>query len=184
MNPPRLPVVLSTALRIGRSLKRWSTLTFVAMILLSVMGNTGAQAQTAFYKADLDELPGAPGSVIRYEPLQGAPVDASAYRVLYRSTGLRGEPIAVSGVIIVPAGEAPVGGRPVVAWAHPTSGLIPRCAPSLAIFLFQQIQGSREMLQRGYVIAATDYPGLGTPGPSRRPLRLDTRISSVQPAAV
>ena len=71
----------------------------------------------------------------------------------------------MSGVVIVPPGPAPEGGRPIVAWAHPTSGIVPRCAPSLAIFLFQQIQGSRELLQQGYVIAATDYPGLGTPGP-------------------
>jgi acetyl esterase/lipase len=52
-----------------------------------------------------------------------------------------------------------------VAWAHPTSGIVPHCAPSLAIFLFQQIQGLRSMVERGYVVAATDYPGLGTPGP-------------------
>ena len=39
------------------------------------------------------------------------------------------------------------------------------CAPSLAIFIFQQIAGSRELLEQGYAIAATDYPGLGTPGP-------------------
>jgi alpha-beta hydrolase superfamily lysophospholipase len=172
-SPTRLLVVLCTVARIGRSLNRWmmrcdpalAPTTFIAMTFLAVLVNTGAQAQGAFYTASLDELPGAPGSVIRYEPLPGAPVDASAYRVLYRSTGLKGEPIAVSGVIIVPAGQAPPGGRPIVAWAHPTSGLIPRCAPSLAIFLFQQIQGSREMLERGYIIAATDYPGLGTPGP-------------------
>ena len=38
-----------------------------------------------------------------------------------------------------------------------------RCAPSLAIFLFQQIQGLRSFIEQGYVVAATDYPGLGTP---------------------
>jgi acetyl esterase/lipase len=71
----------------------------------------------------------------------------------------------VSGIVIVPAGQAPAGGWPIVAWAHPTTGVVPRCAPSLAIFLFQQIAGSRRLLEDGYAIAATDYPGLGTPGP-------------------
>jgi acetyl esterase/lipase len=52
-----------------------------------------------------------------------------------------------------------------VAWAHPTTGVVPHCAPSLAIFIFRQIQGLRVMVARGYVVAATDYPGLGTPGP-------------------
>ena len=97
--------------------------------------------------------------------MRGAPLGAKAFRVLYRSTGLKGEPIAVSGVAIVPPGPAPAGGRPIVAWAHPTTGIVPRCAPSLALFGFQQIQGLREMVRRGYIVAATDYPGLGTPGP-------------------
>src|ERR1700722_20811747 len=94
-----------------------------------------------------------------------APAGAAAYRVLYRSTGLHDEPIAVSGIIVVPPGPAPEGGRPIVAWAHPTTGIVPRCAPSLAIFHFQQMPGLRNMVQRGYVVTATDYPGLGTVGP-------------------
>ena len=52
-----------------------------------------------------------------------------------------------------------------MAWAHPTTGVVPHCAPSLAIFVFQQMTGSRPLDERGVVIAATDYPGLGTPGP-------------------
>jgi acetyl esterase/lipase len=124
-----------------------------------------ARAQTAFYQASQHEIAGAPGTLIRQEPMFGAPDGASAYRVLYRSTNPDGRPIAVSGVIIVPTGPVPEGGRPIVAWAHPTTGIVPRCAPSLAIFIFQQIAGSRQLLDRGYAIAATDYPGLGTPGP-------------------
>jgi pimeloyl-ACP methyl ester carboxylesterase len=65
----------------------------------------------------------------------------------------------------VPPGDPPPGGRPIVAWAHPTSGVVPHCAPSLAIFLFEQIQGLRSFMRDGYVVAATDYPGLGTAGP-------------------
>lgn len=136
-----------------------------AAIAMALAGHHSALAQGAFYQASPVELAGQPGSLIRREAMSGAPAGASAYRVLYRSTGLKGEPIAVSGVVIVPAGEAPTGGRPVVAWAHPTSGIIPRCAPSLAHFIFLQIQGAKDILERGYIIAATDYPGLGTPGP-------------------
>jgi acetyl esterase/lipase len=90
---------------------------------------------------------------------------ASAYRVLYRSVGVHGEPIAVSGVVVIPAGPAPEGGRPIVAWAHPTSGVVPRCAPSEARFVFQTMMGLRDMVRQGYIVAATDYPGLGTEGP-------------------
>jgi acetyl esterase/lipase len=108
---------------------------------------------------------GAPGTLIRRELNDGAPLGATTYRVLYRSTGLDNKPILVSGVVIVPPGDPPPGGRPIVAWAHPTSGVVPRCAPSLAIFLFEQIQGLRSFVRDGYVVAATDYPGLGTAGP-------------------
>lgn len=124
-----------------------------------------AKAQTAFYHASEQEVAGPPGTLIRQEPMFGAPDGAAAYRVLYRSTDPGGRPIAVSGVVIVPNGPIPEGGRPIVAWAHPTTGIVPRCAPSLALFIFQQIAGSRQLLDRGFAIAATDYPGLGTPGP-------------------
>jgi acetyl esterase/lipase len=122
-----------------------------------------AHAQTPFYEASAREIAGAPGTLIRSEPMAFAPAGAQAYRVLYRSTGMHGEPIAVSGVIIVPPGPAPAEGRPIVAWAHPTTGVVPHCAPSLAIFVFQQMAGLRQLIEQGAVVAATDYPGLGTP---------------------
>ena len=126
---------------------------------------SAAMAQTPFYRAPPSAVVGAPGTLVRQEPIDGAPLGAMAYRVLYRSTGLDDKPILVSGIVIVPQGPSPPGGRPIVAWAHPTSGIVSRCAPSLAIFIFQQIQGLRAMVERGYVVAATDYPGLGAPGP-------------------
>ena len=129
------------------------------------LGAGRAQAQTPFYEASAQEVAGAPGTLIRYEPMAFAPAGAEAYRVLYRSTGMHGEPIAVSGVIVVPPGPAPEGGRPIVAWAHPTTGVVPHCAPSLAIFVFQQMAGLRQLIEQGAIVAATDYPGLGTPGP-------------------
>jgi pimeloyl-ACP methyl ester carboxylesterase len=105
----------------------------------------------------------SPGTLISAEAMPGAPEGARAYRMLYWSTGLDGKPVEVSGVVIAPDGPPPPGGRPVVAWAHPTTGVVSRCAPSLARVFFASIQGLSAMLDRGYVVAATDYPGLGTP---------------------
>jgi acetyl esterase/lipase len=136
----------------------------VAALGMLAAANT-ANAQSEFYRAPASEAAGAPGTLVRQEVIDGAPLGATTYRVLYRSTGLDNKPILVSGVVIVPSGDPPPGGRPIVAWAHPTSGVVPRCAPSLAIFLFEQIQGLRSFVRDGYVVAATDYPGLGTPGP-------------------
>jgi acetyl esterase/lipase len=136
----------------------------LASVYLAVLGSPAA-AQGAFYKATDSEIAGPVGSLIRKEPRVGAAAGATAYKVLYRSTKPDGTPIAVSGIVILPAGRPPAGGWPIVAWAHPTTGIVPHCAPSLALFVFQQMAGSRRLLENGYAIAATDYPGLGTPGP-------------------
>jgi acetyl esterase/lipase len=144
---------------------RWLAAFLGALFLLAV-GGTRAFAQTEFYSAaHIDFSRYSNGALIRSEPIKGAPDGATAYRVLYRSEGLHNEPIAVSGVVIIPPGTSRPNGRLIVAWAHPTTGIVSQCAPSLARVLFESIQGLHEMLRRGYVVTATDYPGLGTAGP-------------------
>jgi acetyl esterase/lipase len=71
----------------------------------------------------------------------------------------------VSGIAIVPSSPPPAGGRDVVAWAHPTTGVARRCAPSLSPFGIGWIPDLEGLLARGYIVTATDYPGLGTRGP-------------------
>jgi acetyl esterase/lipase len=155
-----------TVLPPGMANKSTALRGLAAFCIVAFAGEAGgASAQTPFYQATAEEIAGRPGTLIRSEPMLSAPGDGYAYRVLYRSTGLHDEPIAVSGVVIIPRGAPPPGGRPVVAWAHPTTGVVPHCAPSLAIFAFQQMMGSRPLIERGAIIAATDYPGLGTAGP-------------------
>jgi acetyl esterase/lipase len=111
-----------------------------------------------------------PGAILNVWPLEGGgPTDGDggggqAFRILYRSTGLKGEPIEVSGAIFIPGGKAPPGGRDVIAWAHPTSGVVGKCAPSLMPDTAGMIWGLQSMLAKGYIVVATDYPGLGTPG--------------------
>ncbi len=142
-----------------------SGLLTTTLALITLASAQTAMAQGPFYQTTPADLIGPPGSVIREEVTNDDRKGATDYRVLYRSVGLHGEPIAVSGTIIVPVGPAPAGGRPIVAWAHPTSGIEPQCGPSLATFRFQQIMGLRDMVRRGYVVTATDYSGLGAGGP-------------------
>ena len=140
----------------------------VGLFALTTQSHAGGQdgaREAAFYAATPSALPGPPGSLLRAEPMTGAPLSADAYRILYRSTGLKGEPIAVSGLVVIPAGDAPAAGRPIVAWAHPTTGVVSACAPSLNRFAFQTIIGLRDFVAAGDIVVATDYPGLGTPGP-------------------
>ena len=76
----------------------------------------------------------------------GAPANAKAFRIVYRSTGLNGEPIAVSATVIYPDGPAPPEGRNVIAWAHYTTGVAQRCAPTLLPNLSGTIAGLEQML--------------------------------------
>ncbi len=109
-----------------------------------------------------------PGDVLRVEEVEltGPLAGASGWRVLYRSTTADGAPAVVSGMVLAPAGDPPEGGRPVVAWAHGTTGIADRCAPSATGNLFYDDYGQvgRDLLDQGFVVAATDYHGLGTPG--------------------
>jgi acetyl esterase/lipase len=137
---------------------------FSPLLALAASLVAAGPALAGFYDATKAELAGKPGTLIRAEAMRGLAV-GKVYRVLYRSTGLSGEPIAVSGMVIVPGGHAPAGGRDIVAWAHPTTGVTQPCAPSLEGNPLETIPGLRGLLSRGFVVAATDYPGLGTPGP-------------------
>ena len=129
-------------------------------------------ADPAFYDVttlDPAEVGAAePGAVLRSEmvELTGPLAGASGWRILYRSTDASGAPAVVSGMVLVPAGAPPEGGRPVVAWAHGTTGIADRCAPSATGNLFYDDYGAegRRLLDQGFVVTATDYHGLGTPG--------------------
>ncbi len=112
-----------------------------------------------------DLEPGQPGDVIAVQELDevGAEVTGTMLRVLYHSESLEGDDIAVSGIIVVPDGEPPAGGRPVLSWAHGTTGIADECAPSKAPAA-DQLALVAPFLERGMVFAATDYEGLGTPG--------------------
>jgi len=137
----------------------------LAAALTASLHATPAAARP-LHQVEPGSVAGKPGSIIRVWPLQGGgPAGADAFRILYRSTGLKGEPIAVSGSIFIPSGPAPAGGRNVIAWAHPTTGVVSSCAPSLMPDDAGMIWGLPDMLAQGYVVTATDYPGLGTPGP-------------------
>lgn len=143
---------------------RPAALVALAAALAGVTGCAGsARKPDAFYAPPPLEA-GKPGDVVRIEPADGGPDGARSFRMLYRSTGMDGKPEAVSAMLVVPDGPAPGDGRPVVAWAHPTTGVVRDCAPSLQAGWRKTIPGLDAMVAAGMVVVATDYPGLGTPG--------------------
>lgn len=48
---------------------------------------------------------------------------------MYLSTDLEGNAIAVTGTVVAPAGTSPEP-RPIIAWAHGTTGIRPECGVS------------------------------------------------------
>lgn len=115
-----------------------------------------------------------PGSLVEVTPL--APNDhftdagVTAARVVYRSTTTAGQPAEVSGVVAVPAGKAPDGGWPIIAFGHSLTGVTENCAPSLARGLGGYATAMTVMLNRGYMVMMPDFQGLGVSGPPHAPL--------------
>lgn len=110
-----------------------------------------------------DPLPvGKPGALIASEAVDAPGLNGSMSRVMYHSTSISGKDIAVTGLIIIPKGTAPSGGWPVITWAHGTTGIADSCAPSLKPAEF--ITMANGLLDAGYLVVATDYEGLATPG--------------------
>lgn len=123
-----------------------------------------AQEQAPFYALPA-EIPAAPGSIIRFEPVNYSVVGGQGFRIVYTSQDGTGKPVAVSGLIFLPSTPAPAGGRKVLAWAHGTVGLASKCAPSRQTSPVGT--GWLEpALQHGWVVASTDYLGLGVEGPN------------------
>ncbi|RZS40874.1 secretory lipase [Herbihabitans rhizosphaerae] len=142
-------------------MKRW-LLAALTAVLTAVVATPSA-ATTA---ADA----GRPGDVLSAIETPaylfvGIPLDTRAWKISYRSTTATGAPTVVTGTILVPNRPHP-GPRPLVGFAVGTQGLADRCAPSRTLTHGLQYEGLLigEMLSRGWAIALTDYPGLGTPG--------------------
>lgn len=154
----------------GRCANRWIILLLsggaVAGVALGVWLYPVAVPRTPsdFYQPPSPLPAGGPGDLIRQAAsADNLPDGAIAWRVMYRSTDEQGKPVAVTGTVVAP--EQPAASpRPVVAWAHGTTGIRPECGISHTRDPYQQTPDVAGMLAQGWVVAITDYPGLGTPG--------------------
>jgi alpha-beta hydrolase superfamily lysophospholipase len=119
----------------------------------------------AFYTPPQPLPDGAPGLVIdTQEVTRGVPDGAKAWRILYKTNDLNDQPIAVSGLVIAPTATSDEP-RQIIAIAPGTQGIYPACAnsqlPDPFTGHFTELQ---TMIDEGFVVVRTDYPGLGTPG--------------------
>src|SRR5262245_49349393 len=123
-------------------------------------------AGTAFYSYT-KAVPAKHGTPIWQRKLTGPAVlksSTSNTLLLYSSTSVSGQKVAVCGDVAVPKGKAPKGGWPVISWAHGTVGIADACTPSIV-----GMPGSYDSkllnswLKAGYAVVRTDYEGLGNP---------------------
>lgn len=149
-----------------------STAAALALSAMPAMASTPAQEPHSFAQAPHASL--SAGQLLALEPLAQAfslSEAATAYALWYSSTdgtASRPEPAAqltTSGAIFLPKGTPPASGWPVIAWAHGTVGIGDNCAPSRNPRSERDAQYLNSWLKEGYAVVATDYQGLGTPGP-------------------
>ena len=135
-----------------------------------------AGAEDAFYQATDSEIAGPIGSLIRHEPRIGAAAGATAHKVLYRLTKPDGTPTAVSGIVIVPAGQAPAGGWPIRLGASDHRRGIALCAIAGAV-RFSANGRKSPPPREGYAIAGRrlSRSGHARPTPLSRRRQRSTR---------
>ncbi len=134
-----------------------------------------------FYESVMKMSPtGALGEVIKKEQIPTSLKGAQAWKIAYISSDVGGRKTIATALIIAPVGPAPAEGRPIMAWAHGTTGSAQNCGPSQIIdptralnqyFLPEGnswtdfgIPNGQEFINEGYVVVATDYQGLGGGG--------------------
>lgn len=134
-----------------------------------------------FYEAVMKMTPaGKLGQVIKKEEIKTSLKGAKAWKIAYISSDVAGRKTIATGLVIAPDGPAPKEGRPILAWAHGTTGSAQNCGPSQVIdptrplnqyFLMNGnswtdfgIPNGQEFINEGYVVVATDYQGLGGGG--------------------
>lgn len=104
--------------------------------------------------------------------------NAEAFRIRYHSSDLHGKKTESTGLVITP--NTPADNRKVLTWAHGTTGIgdagCPSAQPDPARELVSYFQSGsttqidygipslQKFIDEGWVVVATDYQGLGTPG--------------------
>lgn len=149
----------------GRTVGRWLAALAVLLVMVLAAGwwITLPAPPDAFYTPPATR-PAEPGAILRSEPYDiDIPAGAKAWRVLYTTRLEDGSPTVASALVVLPDRlvDTP---RPVIAWAHGTTGAARGCAPSLSPAPFGGTPGMEDVVKHGWAMVATDYAGLGGPG--------------------
>jgi pimeloyl-ACP methyl ester carboxylesterase len=118
---------------------------------------------------------------------------ARAWRIRYSSQDSSGLSTEATGLVVVPSAGG--GNLPVVTWAHGTTGLGDAGCPSaqpdpvreLTVYFSAQstqsidygVPGLQAFIDEGWIVCATDYQGLGTPGMHHYTVNITNAIDAV-----
>jgi alpha-beta hydrolase superfamily lysophospholipase len=137
--------------------RRWVAAT--QLLVLAVTGVAVATASPAHASV-------TPGTVLLSAtatlPAELSPL-ATGKKIQYLTTTPSGATFTASGLILTPkTGKT----NKTVVWAHGTTGLADKCAPSANndVFWPEARAAVAKLLQRGWTVAAPDYTGLGSLG--------------------
>lgn len=118
------------------------------------------------------------GQVVKHEKILAGIPGADAWKIAYISSDLNNKPTIATAIVVAPseAGKD----RPVIAWAHGTTGTSQNSGPSQQVnpavplnqyFLISGnsstdygLPALKEFIRAGYVVVGTDYQGLGGGG--------------------
>ena len=123
------------------------------------------RAPDAFYDPPA-KVPSRPGALLRSEPLREVtlPAGMRGWRILYTTTVDDRTPATAVATVFAPV-DPPPGPRPVITWAHGTTGLVQRCMPSLVSAPTEGIPARDRTVAAGWVVVATDYSFAEQGGP-------------------
>jgi hypothetical protein len=104
-----------------------------------------------------------PGAVLDSRPVDvsalGLPLPVRAWQIKYRSTDAHGQPDTAIATVVLPAGAAPPGGRPLLAYDPANDSLAPTCRPSYT--MVQGLEPEEALmalaLGRNWAIVVSDY---------------------------
>lgn len=162
-------------------MKIFAPASLALMMALSTGAALAEPDLAPFYEA-VTKLPveGKLGQVIAQEAVATSVPGAEAWRIAFISSDVGEKPTVSTALLVSPTGSAPKDGRPIVAWAHGTTGTAQNCGPSQVLNPAQDLNeyfiiggtswtdfgvpALGDLIKEGYVVVAPDYQGLGGGG--------------------
>ena len=131
----------------------------------AVRASITARAPDTFYDPPA-EASHQPSALLRSEPLKDVtlPAGMRGWRILYATTVDDITPATAIATVFAPT-DPPAGPRPVIAWEHPTTGLLQKCMPSLLSAPNAGIPARDRIVTAGWVVVETDYSFAEKGGP-------------------